>query len=99
MNYEILVVALAVLSALTTLATEAVKKIMSDFKVSVYPNVLAAAVSAVVTVIATVCYVLIVNEPVTGHLIGEAIALVFLSWLCSMLGYDKVKQMIEQIAK
>lgn len=97
MNGTYLFVALAVISAFTTLATEGVKKLLDEAGKKYAPNLLAAIVAVVFTVVVGICYVVYTATPITGKLIVEIIAMVFLSFLCSTVGFDKVKQTILQI--
>ena len=84
---------LALCSVLTGLIVEAIKKLKDVEK----PNVVAAIVSVIVGLAVSVSWVLISKIAVSVEVILFVIALIVLSWLCSMLGYDKVIQTIAQI--
>ena len=47
--------------------------------------------------VASVGYILLTGIGFNAQTIVYAITLIFLSWLCSMVGYDKVAQTITQI--
>lgn len=84
---------LALCSVLTGLIVEAIKKLKDVEK----PNLVAAIVSVIVGLAVSVGWVLISKIAVSVEVILFVIALIVLSWLCSMLGYDKVIQTIAQI--
>lgn len=79
---------LLMVSVLTSLAVQALKSILDEQGWSYAPNTLAGAVAVVLGIAVGI---------ITGCSLAAVIALVFLSWLCAMLGYDKVKQALEQI--
>lgn len=89
---------LAVTSALTTLATEAVKKMIPEGK-QYSKNVLAGIVAIVIGVAVSIGYCVLTHTPATSDVIVYAACLIGLSWLCAMLGYDKVVQTITQVGK
>ena len=93
---QLLATALLFVSAAIGLVTEAVKKILDDLNKTYRSNILAGVVSLVVSSAACVGYVLHVGGTFTIPLIVEIIAFVFISWLCAMVGYDKVIQTITQ---
>ena len=84
-------------ASMTTLITEALKKMLSDMHKSVPNNLLAGAASIVTSGGISAGYI-ILNEVQLNAATGVHIAaLILLSWLCAMLGYDKVKQTLTQI--
>ena len=87
---------LLITSTLTGLATEAIKTLMSEHNVSYYSNTLAGIVSAVLSGCVGVGYVVFSGSAFTTQIVLCIIALIFASWLCSMVGYDKVIQAISQ---
>ena len=96
MKIEIFLIGLGVCSAFTALVTEAVKKLLKEAKKKYHNNALAAICSIIVAVVVAVSYVIIKGIPFDAALIVEILLLTILSWLCSMVGYDKVKQTVEQ---
>lgn len=98
-NLETFLLGLMVISTLTGLVTEAVKKILTEHNVAYKANTLAGIVAAVLSAAVGVCYAIITNMAFTASFIVCVIALVFMSWLCSMVGYDKVVGVFAPIKK
>ena len=71
--------------------------VLSDCKASWHANILSAIVSTVLSIAVSAGYIVYTGTALTAQLIVLIIALIFLSWLCSMVGYDKVTQAIAQI--
>ena len=84
---------LTISSAITALATEAIKKIVKIQSA----NLCAAIVSVIVSGGVAAGYLILTHTPLTAEVWVYVICLVVLSWLCAMLGYDKVKQTIAQL--
>ena len=96
MSLEFLSTALLTISVLTSLTVEGVKKVLNSYKKTYSSNLLAIIVSTVITIIASVVYILTKNIPFSFGLVIEVLILVFLSFLVSTIGYDKVMQMLKQ---
>lgn len=96
-NSDIFLVALLASSTLSGIATEAMKKILSEWNISYKSNTLAGAVAFCVSIGVSVCYILANQVAMTNEYIAYAMILTFMSWLCSMVGYDKVVQTISQL--
>ena len=99
MSGEFLLKALALISGLTTLTVEAIKKLLNDKQVQYSSNLLAAIVAVILTLCVSVAYVLYFAVPLSVQVIISVIALIYLSFLCSTIGFDKIKQLIEQMGK
>ena len=84
-------------SLFTGLTVEAIKKLLGDFKKKIPSNLLASAVSVILAIVFSLAYAVIKGMPMDGVYWICVGFLVFVSWLCAMCGYDKVKQTIEQI--
>lgn len=84
---------LTLCSVLTGLIVEAIKRLKNVEK----PNILAAIVSVIVGLAVSLGWVLISHIAVSVEVILFVISLIVLSWLCAMLGYDKVIQTIAQL--
>ena len=97
MNFEIFLIGMAIVSGVTTLGTQAVKTIMKEFGKTPYKNTLAAIVSFVVSIATSILYAVIEQIQVTAPYIGVSIVLVVGGFLCATCGYDKVKEMIQEI--
>ena len=96
MNSGFLITALALISVLTSLTVEALKKILDEKHMNYSSNLLAVIVSTILTVAMCVGYTLYFGEPFTIQKVIIMIALVFLSFLSATVGYDKVRQLLEQ---
>jgi len=94
---ELFATALVVVSVLTSLMVEAVKKILDEKKVEYKPNILAMITSVIISVAVIIGYVLYSGIAFTVQVAVVGVALVVLSFLCATLGYDKVIQTINQI--
>ena len=94
MTSEFLISALAIISILTSLTVEAIKKLLGDRKYS--SNLLAAIVAVIITIAVSIGYIIYFSLAVTPQMIVVIIAMVFLSFLAATVGYDKVIQMIKQ---
>lgn len=89
-KFEVFLIGLMVVSTLTSLVTEAVKKILVEYNVKYRANTLVGIVAAVLSAAIGIGYVVIASIGFSAQVVVCLIALVFLSWLCAMVGYDKV---------
>ena len=97
MSIETFLMLLLTVSILTGLVTEGIIKLADDAGETYKPNLLAGVVSVVLSALVSVGYIILTETQFTDKMAVILIALVLLSWLCSMLGYDKVIQSIMQI--
>ena len=97
MNSGFLMSALAAISVLTSLFVEGIKKLLDERQKKYSANVLAVIVAFSVTVIGSFLYIVWNSVVITPQVIVTIIALIFLSFLIATVGYDKVKQLIQQI--
>lgn len=95
MSSAFLISALAIISGLTSLTVEAIKKLLGDRKYS--SNLLAAIVAVILTVAVSAGYMIYYDMAFTPQIVVIVIALTFLSFLSATVGYDKIKQLIEQL--
>lgn len=93
---QVFLLGLMAVSTLTGLATEAIKNLLDEYGLKYYSNTLAGFVALVVSIIVGVFYVLINGMEFTSSIFVYLFTLVFMSWLCAMVGYDKVIQAIGQ---
>ena len=98
-NVQFFATGLVVVSALVGLTTEAVKKVLDERNVKYYANTLAGIVSLVLASLAGIAYVVLTGSAFTASMITGIVVFVFMSWLCAMVGYDKVIQTIAQFKK
>ena len=87
---------LLLVSAVIGLVTEAAKKILDEFNKTYRSNMLAGIVAVIVSSAFCIGYILYIGGAFTVPVIVEIIAFIFVSWLCAMVGYDKVIQTITQ---
>ena len=83
-------------SVFTSLTTEAVKKILAERDKKYYSNTLVGIIAIIISIAVGVSYILVTGLTFTTSNIICLVALVFLGWLCAMVGYDKVIQAISQ---
>lgn len=95
-SFDIFLVGMFVVSAFTGLATEAAKQVLSACKKSYNSNVLSGIVAVILSIGLGVFYVILNNITFTAQIVACIGMLAFLSWLCAMVGYDKVIQIVSQ---
>lgn len=89
-TFEIFLTGLLIISTLTGLVTEGVKKMFIGTNVHCPANLLAAIVAIVLSVGLGVGYVILSGLSFTTNIIVCIVGLAFAGWLCAMVGYDKV---------
>lgn len=99
MNAQWFIACLTLVSILTGLVTEAIKKVLTEWNKTYQSNTLAGIVATILAVLTGIAYCIMTETQFTGQLAVMLIALVLLSWLCSMIGYDKVMQSIAQFTQ
>lgn len=93
---ETVLMLLVICSAATTLVTQAIKAMMPEE--GKFPkNLLAGIVSIAVSIAVSAGYLILTKTPMSPDVGVYIVCLVVLSWLCAMLGYDKVMQTITQL--
>lgn len=95
-NFEIFLFGLLITSTLTGLVTEAVKKVLTEHNINYRANTLAGIVALILSAAIGAGYVILSGSTFTAQVIVYMVAHVFMSWLCAMVGYDKVIQTISQ---
>lgn len=95
-SLEIFLMGLLFVSTVTSLTTEAVKKILVEKNKTYYANTLAGIVSIIVSMAVGIGYLLTAHVDFNVEIAVYLFALMAGSWLCAMLGYDKVIQTISQ---
>ncbi len=96
LSLEVFLLGLLITSTLTSLVTEAVKKIMTEYNKTYRANTLVGIVALLLSVAIGCGYIVLAGLEFTSAVIICLIAQVFMSWLCAMVGYDKVIQAIGQ---
>lgn len=97
MTLHVFLAMLLACSILTTLTVEAIKKMFTNGE-SHKANVIAAVVAVVLAIALGTGYAVFFTVVITAKYVITLCALCFLSWLCAMVGYDKVVQAIGQVA-
>lgn len=98
MTFEVFLTLLLVVSTLTSLVVEALKKFLGENK-KYSSNMLAGLVAIVLSVAVGICYFILFEVAFSAQFVIYIVALVLIGWICSMLGYDKVVQILTQIKK
>lgn len=93
---ETFLLGLLITSTLTSLVTEAVKSIFTEHNITYRANTLAGIVALILSAAIGSGYIIVTGTPFTAQMVVCLIAQVFMSWLCAMIGYDKVMQAISQ---
>lgn len=96
MGLETFLILLLAVSIFDGLFTEAVKQVLNSVQFA-SSNILAGIVSVFLSILVYSGYFVMTNLVFTPKQIVYLIALILLSWLSAMVGYDKVIQAIIQI--
>ena len=96
---DVFLIGLMVVSTLTGLVTEAIKKIVAERNGTYRPNTIAGIVAAVLSAVVGIGYVLFAGLTFSTQIIVCIVALIFMSWLCAMVGYDKVIELFKNTNK
>ena len=98
MTIQIFLILLTMFATLTGLLTEGVKNFLDGLKVNYASNIVVLVVSVLVGGLGTAVYYLIVGMTFSLVNIICIPLMIIANWLGSMVGYDKIKQAILQIA-
>ncbi|MBQ8829689.1 MAG: hypothetical protein IJ022_06320 [Burkholderiaceae bacterium] len=93
---EIFLLGLLITSTLTGLVTEAVKNVFAEHNIKYRANTLAGIIALILSAAIGSGYIIMAGITFTAQIAVCLIAQVFMSWLCAMVGYDKVVQAISQ---
>lgn len=99
MSLEVFLLGLLIVSTLTGLFTEAIKKWLDERVTKYYSNALAGYVAIGLSIAVGIAYIILVGAVLNAQTAVYLIALILLSWLCAMVGYDKVMQAIAQFKR
>ena len=97
MSSEFLLYALAGIAGLTSLTVQALKKLLDEKGAKYSSNLLAVIVSVILTAAISWGYVIYNAVMVTPQVIITMIALMYLSFLSATVGFDKIKQLVNQL--
>ena len=86
---------LAIISVLTTLTTECVKKWFATFGKHCEPNIVAAIIAVSLSFVIEIVKPLVIdNVYINGEMIYNACVMAFFGMLAANVGFDKVKELI-----
>ena len=97
MTLEYFLLLLMIVSIFAGLVTEGVKKLLDEAKQPYRANLLAGGVAVTLSLLVGAGYIVLMEAQINSKMAVYLIALVLLSWLSAMVGYDKVIQAIGQI--
>lgn len=96
MTFDLFMLGLMVVSTLTGLTTEAMKATFNEHGLKYCANTMAGICATVISILVGIFYVMFTGTAITAQVIILLIVLVLMSWLCAMVGYDKVIQSLNQ---
>lgn len=96
MSVEIFLILLTFFSVITSLTTEATKKLLDSLEVAYASNIVVLCAAAIVGGAGTAFFYIWNGCPWSTINIVCIFLMVFSNWLGAMVGYDKVKQAITQ---
>lgn len=97
MSIDFLFIALLVVSILTNLTVEGIKVLFDKSNVNYSSNVMAAFTAVIISAAVSAAYLVYTETAINAKIAVELLALMYLSFLVSTNGYDKVMQAIKQI--
>ena len=98
-NFDMFMTGLLITSLITGLVTEAIKNILTEHNKNYSANTLAGIIALIVAGCVGGTYIVLTGTVFTAQVVVQLVCLIFGSWLCSMVGYDKVVQAINQFRK
>lgn len=99
MTFEVFVILAFIISLTTGFLTEGIKMWKKEKGKAYSANALAGEVAVVVSAAVGTGYMILTETAFNAKMAVILIALMFLSWGAAMVGYDKLKQLLEQVAK
>ena len=96
-NFELMLTGVLAVSTATSLTTEAIKMLAGERTWNW--NVVSCIVTLVLAVGACIGYAINKNVEFTAQFGLVVVAFTYISWLCAMLGYDKVTEAFGKIKK
>ena len=97
MPISFLTMALLIVSLVTNLTVEGIKNLLNGTKIRYSSNVLAAIIAVLAAGLISAIYLIMNDVAITSKIGVEIAVLMYLGFLISTVGYDKVAQMIAQI--
>ena len=99
MTTQIFLILLTAFAVITSLLTQGVKYFLDGVKVNYASNIVVLIIAVLVGVCGMLVYYTINGIPFIATNIVYIFLMALANWLGAMLGYDKVKQAIQQITK
>lgn len=99
MTVETFMTILFSVSLANGLITQAVKKVFDEMQWTYSSNMLAGLVSILICGFVCYAHFMFSDTIITETLTITYMALIVLSWVCAMVGYDKVVQTVNQITE
>lgn len=96
MSLETFLMVLLIVSTLTGLVTEGIKVLLTEWGKTYKANTLAGIAAIVLSIIVGIAYAILSGSVLNAQMVVYLVAIVLLSWLSAMVGYDKVIQAISQ---
>lgn len=96
---DIFLLGLMIVSSFTGLVTEAIKKILAERNATYRPNTIAGIVAAILSAALGIGYAVVTGMTFSAAIVIYIVALMFMSWLCAMVGYDKVTGLFNKTSK
>lgn len=94
---EVMMTLLFSCSVVTSILVQAIKKVTNDNE-KIHWNIVAVIIALIVGGGTSIAYFVLTNAGITATTIGYTIAMAWLTALSSMIGYDKVVQILTFIA-
>lgn len=96
MTVEMFLILLTIFSVVTSLFTQAVKKVLDDMGEAYASNIVVLVVAVIVGGLGTAAYYLLAGYQWNACNITSIFLMMGANWLGAMVGYDKIKQAITQ---
>lgn len=96
MTVEIFLMLLAFFAVVTSLATEAVKKLLDSMQIVYASNIVVLILAIFIGGVGTASFYVFQNIAWTPTNALCVFLMICANWMCSMVGYDKVMQAITQ---
>lgn len=97
MTVQIFIILLVFFSIITSLVTQAVKKVFDERELNYSSNIVVLIIALIVGCVGTVIYYIMTNVPWSTVNIVCIFLMAISNWLGAMVGYDKIIQTISQI--
>ncbi len=97
MSIDNLIAFITGVSLASSLISQALKKMLDEDNIKYSSNLLVGLVTILSSILACGGYCVIANIHITSTIIVYGIVIILCSWVGSMVGYDKVTQLLKQI--